>query len=222
MQVREFLEPVTILDDRATVADAAAMFSASRPVFLRSGGALHALLAAAVVGLPATRRLIDVPLSRADTMAADDDVAIILTGSDASAIVPVEDHGEIVGCINRGRVLEALAAAADPAAYGALLAVRAMPALLHDLANSLTVADAALPEAGSRVAVDEELAAAHVAVRHARALLRRVHRSTSTRCSRSCCRSCACAPELRWRSSCCSSRACPCRCCTCGPSSAWS
>lgn len=182
MQVREFLEPVKMLDEPATLADATATLSANRPVFVRSGGSIYLLTADAAVGFPSTRRLIDVPLTpAARAVGVDDDIGVLMSVLLSTPVVPVRDNDEIIGCVDRGRVLAALAGAVDPEEYGALLAVRAMPALLHDLANSLTVADASVPDADADAEVDEQLAAAHVALRHAGSLLRRVRALTTGR-----------------------------------------
>ncbi|MCB9559811.1 MAG: sensor histidine kinase [Kofleriaceae bacterium] len=173
MLVRDFLQPATVLGDDATVADAAAALARDAGVFVRGGDGWQAILPRVVLGYPATRRLIDVPLHLATAVAAGDEIDVVLDQDHPLEIVPVEDHGAFVGCVDRCAVLDAVAATVDPAQLGVLLLTRLTPTLIHDLANALTVADATLSMVGRLGDGDDGVEVARLALGQAGALLRR-------------------------------------------------
>lgn len=171
MQVREFLEPMLELPDSATLAEALAALASQTPVFVSIDRVWHTLAPADVAGYPATRRLIDVPLRAVQPIAADAP-ASSLVEDESQPVSPVEDGGVLVGCVDRRNVLEALASSTDPSQVGVLLMTRLIPTLMHDLANSLLLANTSLDLAG-QLNDPSELDTARSALRHVEDLLNR-------------------------------------------------
>jgi len=177
MRVRDFLEPATTLGDHATLADALPTLTGARPVFVRAGETWYQLTPQAAVGYPAARRLIDLPLSPVAILSADDEIAAVMETAGAG-VFPVRDGDLVIGYVDRARLADAMAAAAEPEQLGEIVAAGLVPTLLHDLANSLTVAEAAM----ATVARDDDgdtLDAAALALRHAATLLHRVRSITA-------------------------------------------
>lgn len=172
MHVREFLHPVTLLGERNTLADANASLSNNTPVFVHLGGAWHALAPHKLVGYPLTRRLIDVPLDGVTPVSPDEELQSILGRNGPSMVIPVEEHGQIVGHLDRRELLDALALNAGTEDLTDGLLPRVLGPLLHDLSNSLIVAEAAL-DPGTEGEPCDRLAA-QGALRHIAALVTRV------------------------------------------------
>ncbi len=173
MLVRDFLQPAHVLGLDATIADATGALTARGAVYIRVDAGWGAIVPHAIVGYPTTRRLIDVPVTRTSPLAAGDDIDVVFDSTQGLDVLLVEDVGEIIGCVDRRHVLDALSSMADPAQLGLLLAARLTPALLHDLGNSLTVADAAL-QLATRSPDAETLDVGRVALQQAIGLLHRL------------------------------------------------
>lgn len=169
MRVRDFVEPATVLPERATLAEALPSLAGDIPVFVQVADVWHLVTPREVIGYPASRRLIDLPLAPAVCIAPETDIEVVLDGD--APVVGVEDGGRLIGSVARLGLLHEMATGADPATLGQLLQSRALPALLHDLSNSLAVAEMAVSSASLEPAARE---AARVAIRHASALVTRI------------------------------------------------
>lgn len=171
LQVREFLEPVLVLPDSATLGEALPALVNATPVFVSIERVWHTVTAHDVAGYPATRRLIDVPLRIATPVSPDTPLSRLIE-DESQHVFPVEERGELVGGVDRLHVLEALASSNDPSQLGLLMMTRLVPTLMHDLSNSLLVAQTSvdLALAGRRL---EGLEAAQLALRHMSDLVQR-------------------------------------------------
>ena len=173
MQVRDFLDPVTLLAECHTLADAEAPLARREPVFLRNSEAWWWLSAQAVVGLPLSRRLIDVPLARVYPIQASTDLRTFESFTWPATPVPVEDGGSIVGHLRPERLLSAFSRETDPDELSERLLARLLRPLVHDLGNSLFVASVSLD-----AALDDldkySLNASRLSIRHATSVVQRI------------------------------------------------
>jgi signal transduction histidine kinase len=170
MQAREFLQPVTLLDERNTLADATPSIASNVPVFIRFQEGWRTLNPNRLIGYPKSRRVIDVPLDSVMSVSPDTEILSVIHAP--WTVLPVEEHGQIVGHLNRGDLLDVLARKRGPDELTEGLLPRLMAPLLHDLANSLTIANAAIDS--SENAGTPGRRAAHTALSHAVAILNRV------------------------------------------------
>lgn len=171
LQVREFIEPVLVLPESATLNEALPALANATPVFVHVERVWHVLTAQDAAGYPHTRRLIDLPLRIATPIRADSPVSSVME-DESQLVFPVEEGGAVVGGVDRRHVLEALAASNDPSQLGPLMMTRLVPTLMHDLANSILVAQTSIELALSQRA-SSELDAAQLALRHMGDLLHR-------------------------------------------------
>ncbi|MCA9532613.1 MAG: sensor histidine kinase [Myxococcales bacterium] len=169
MQVRDFIEPIHIIPDAATLADIAEELSLGVPHFIRTETGLRALTAAASIGHALTRRVIDLPSTSVPSVNAESEVEVMLASP--SDLMSVEDSSGVLGYVDRRTVLSALADGVDPAALDVLLLTRMLPTLIHDLSNSLAVAGLTLNRLSANGVPNVDSAVA--AVNHASMLLRR-------------------------------------------------
>ena len=172
MLVRDFLQPATVLDEQATIGDAAAGLLQTGTVYLQTAAGWRAVLPRQVVGYPVSRRLIDVPLTVVTPIDADSDIELVIDPAEPVDVVPVVAGGLIIGCVDRQRVLGAIAAETSPEQLGLLLMTRLTPALLHDVSNTLTVAQVAV-QLALRTQPGEDLEAAQLALAQGIDLIRR-------------------------------------------------
>lgn len=175
MNVRDFVHPACVLPERATLAEALPSFAAVVPVVVRVRGAWHVVSPAAVVGYPLSRQVIDLPIVPIDCVDADTSLQAALE-IDAS-LLGVEEGERFLGCVDRAALLEeASTASTDPGTLVSTLQARALPPLLHDLANALGVAELALGGSnGGRAPLHAEaVEAARIGLAHAGELVRRI------------------------------------------------
>lgn len=173
MLVRDFLQPAPVFADDATISDAAAALARTGVAYVQVRAAWQAVRPSAVVGYPTSRRLIDVPLESATPIDIDAGIDEVIGPARASDLFLVTERGAIAGCVDRRAVLGTLASETSPAQLGVLLLTRMIPALVHDLSNSLLVVRATVQLARLRDKVDD-LGDVDVAVTHAIGLLQRV------------------------------------------------
>ena len=167
MQVRDFLQPVTVLHGRATLAEALDSFEREIPVFVSATKGWAFMRPQAVVGYPKTRRMIDLPLEQVQPIAPDAELDQVDWAPESSPIA-VEEFGQIIGCLNPIKLYRWKAnGGVAPDDNGLLL--RVVEPLTHDLANALFALEASLsPQA------DTDSQACQAAIKHTTALLVRL------------------------------------------------
>lgn len=166
MQVRDCLQPVTLLHGRATLAEALDSLEREIPVFVSATKGWAFMRPQAVVGYPRTRRMIDLPLEQVQPIAPDTELDQVAWTPESSPIA-VEEFGKIIGCLNPIRLYRWQASDRATDDHGLLL--RVVEPLTHDLANALFALEASLsPQA------DADSQACQAAIKHTSALLVRL------------------------------------------------
>ncbi len=177
MRLAEFVEPATVVSERASIRDVESTLAAGAPVYVRLASGWHALLPRSAVAYPSTRLVIDAPLTRVAVWPPELPVQEIFRRDALAEWCLVGTDDLVIGHVSRRRIVSELASAAlgDPRSAGAVLTARAAAAFVHDLANALTGVEMTLAVAeadASEVAEDFELA--QTAVRHAVGLARQL------------------------------------------------
>lgn len=171
MTVADLMDPASEIGEHATLADLEPALRRDELGFMRSGLGWEAIVPRLVVGLPSSRRVIDVPRVAVTALEPDSDALGVLPLLERSALPssPVVAEGRLVGRLAHERLRFALRDEHDDDLLSELTTLRqASSAITHDLANVLMVA---LWEVEASPAPSPSLAAA---LQHSKQLLDRL------------------------------------------------
>ena len=76
MRLAEFVEPATVVSERASIRDVESTLAAGAPVYVRLASGWHALLPRSAVAYPSTRLVIDAPTALMRFIAEKGSVAL--------------------------------------------------------------------------------------------------------------------------------------------------
>jgi signal transduction histidine kinase len=145
LRVAAVMEPAIEVASHATLADIEAHVHAGSGRYLRTDDGWETFVPWLLVGIPRTRRVIDVPRARCKSLDPNDDALRTLQGLELlePGCAPVVDGGRLLGQVTREQLRRALGESGEDAALTELRTLRAgMAALLHDMSNALMVAQA--------------------------------------------------------------------------------
>ena len=143
MTVADLMDPASEIAEHATLADLEPALRRDELGFMRSGLGWEAIVPRLVVGLPSSRRVIDVPRVAVTALEPDSDALGVLPLLERSALPssPVVTAGRLVGRLAHERLRFALRDEHDDDLLSELTTLRqASSAITHDLANVLMVA----------------------------------------------------------------------------------
>lgn len=167
MQARDFLQPVTLLHSRATLAEALDSLEREIPVFVSASKGWALVRPQAVVGYPRTRRMIDLPLDQVQPIDPNTELHDVVC-TPTSPPIAVEEFGKIIGCLDPISLYRWQASDGVELDDNALM-LRVVEPLTHDLANALFALEASLSPEGSA-----ESKACQAALKHTSSLLIRL------------------------------------------------
>lgn len=144
--LKELVEPTVELTESTTLGDIELLLRSDELSFLRVGEHWEAVLPRLVVGLPSSRRVIDVPRVRVEPILSSTDPVMALAVVDLSPFPssPVVEGGRLLGRLTHARLRRLLDPETEQDVLAELSTLRmATLAIVHDLANALLIAGAA-------------------------------------------------------------------------------
>lgn len=145
LRVGALMEPAIEVASNATLADIEAHLHVGSGRYFRSASGWETFVPWLLVGIPRTRRVIDVPRARCNSIVPETDALEALQTLELSepGHAPVVDGARLLGHVTREKLRRALGESEEEAALTELHTLRAgMVALLHDMSNALMVAQA--------------------------------------------------------------------------------
>lgn len=139
------MEPAIEVPGNATLADIEAHVHAGSGRYLRAGEVWETFVPWLLVGIPRTRRVIDVPRARCETIGPEADAFLTLQALElrGPGCAPVIEDGRLLGQVTLERLRRSLGDSQDDVALTELHTMRTgMAALLHDMSNALMIAQA--------------------------------------------------------------------------------